>query len=95
MGLGFSFISGVFVPQEYLGASVLRIASFTPTYWYIGAIQESSKLTTEAGYSSQKLIACFVIQICFAIAFVALSLLVSMQRRRRSIASDNFELQES
>lgn len=95
MGLGFSFISGVFVPQELLGTTVLRIASFTPTYWYVGAIGESARITSEAGYSSRKLIACFVIQLCFAIAFLALSLVVSMQRRRRTLASDNFALDET
>ena len=95
MGLGLSFISGVFVPQELLGATVLRIASFTPTYWYIGAIEESFRITSETGYAIGKLIACLAIQLCFALSFLALSLVVSMQRRRRTLASDNFELNEA
>ena len=33
--LAFSFLSGAFVPQFMLGKTVLTIASFTPTYWYI------------------------------------------------------------
>ncbi|QSX07619.1 ABC transporter permease [Alkalibacter rhizosphaerae] len=33
--LGSSFISGVFVPQELISESVLRIASFLPTYWFV------------------------------------------------------------
>lgn len=95
MGIGLSFISGVFVPQELLGATVLRIASFTPTYWYIGAIEESFRITSETGYAIGKLIACLAIQLCFALSFLALSLVVSMQRRRRTLASDNFELNEA
>lgn len=95
MGPGLSFISGVFVPQELLGATVLRIASFTPTYWYIGAIEESFRITSETGYAIGKLIACLAIQLCFALSFLALSLVVSMQRRRRTLASDNFELNEA
>ena len=35
LALGTCFISGVFVPQDMLGPTVLTIASFTPTYWYI------------------------------------------------------------
>ncbi len=35
VSLGSAFISGVFVPQEFLGQSVLRIARFTPVYWYV------------------------------------------------------------
>lgn len=33
--LGSSFISGVFVPAEILPDIVTKIASFTPTYWYM------------------------------------------------------------
>ncbi len=33
--LAFSFLSGAFVPQFMLGKTVLTIASFTPSYWYI------------------------------------------------------------
>ena len=37
LALGFSFISGVFVPQELLSDKAMAIASFTPTYWYVKA----------------------------------------------------------
>ncbi len=33
--LAFSFLGGAFVPQFLMGKTVLTIASFTPTYWYI------------------------------------------------------------
>lgn len=35
LSLGLSFLTGVFVPQEMLSASVLKIGSFTPTYWFV------------------------------------------------------------
>ncbi|MBE5906513.1 MAG: ABC transporter permease [Lachnospiraceae bacterium] len=35
VGLGFSFLGGVFVPIEYLGKTVLKIAHFLPSYWYV------------------------------------------------------------
>ncbi len=35
--LGTCFISGVFVPQALLGKGVLKLASFTPVYWYISS----------------------------------------------------------
>ncbi len=43
--IGPCFISGAFVPQELLGESVLRIASFTPTYWYVKANNQIAQLT--------------------------------------------------
>lgn len=33
--LGSAFVSGVFVPTEILPDIVIKIASFTPTYWYM------------------------------------------------------------
>lgn len=33
--MGLSFLCGIFVPQEQLGASVLSIAKYLPFYWYI------------------------------------------------------------
>lgn len=35
IALGTSFICGAFVPQQYLGAFVLSIAKFFPSYWFI------------------------------------------------------------
>lgn len=37
VSLGPSFISGVFVPQQFLGEGVLAIAKLTPTYYYVTA----------------------------------------------------------
>jgi len=35
--LGSCFISGVFVPQDLMSNTVLKIASFTPNYWFVKA----------------------------------------------------------
>lgn len=35
LALGMSFLSGIFVPLEYLGDGIIRLAHFLPTYWYI------------------------------------------------------------
>jgi ABC-2 type transport system permease protein len=35
ISLGLSFISGSFVPQKYLGSTVLGIAKIFPSYWFI------------------------------------------------------------
>ncbi len=45
IALGPSFISGVFVPQEFLGENVLAIAKVTPTYWYVTANNIISSLS--------------------------------------------------
>lgn len=35
IGLGLSFLGGIFVPLEYMSSSVLRFSKFLPTYWYV------------------------------------------------------------
>lgn len=35
LAIGSSFLSGAFVPQEYLGKTVLSISKFFPSYWFI------------------------------------------------------------
>ena len=35
LGLGMSFLCGIFVPQAFLGNTVLAIGRFLPAYWYV------------------------------------------------------------
>ncbi|MDD3269332.1 MAG: ABC transporter permease, partial [Syntrophomonadaceae bacterium] len=44
LSLGLCFISGVFVPQQLLGKTINLMASFTPTYWYVKAVNDIEKL---------------------------------------------------
>lgn len=44
VSLGSSFIGGVFVQQSLLGKNVLALGSFTPTYWYVKAVDAIVKL---------------------------------------------------
>ena len=48
LSIGLCFLGGVFVPYEFFGEAVLKVAKFVPTYWYavdnmsIGAMTEMS-----------------------------------------------------
>lgn len=46
VGLGFSFLGGVFVPLEYLGSGVLKISHFLPSYWYVKGCQFADTYTS-------------------------------------------------
>lgn len=35
IGLGLSFLGGIFVPLEFMSSSVLKFSKFLPTYWYV------------------------------------------------------------
>lgn len=79
--LGFCFISGVFVPQEYLGSFVLKVAGFTPTYWYVKANNEIAKLT-EFGFQNVKpILSDLLIIMGFGLAFFVTALVVVKKKR--------------
>ena len=84
ISLGSCFISGVFVPQEYLGDTVLSIAKFNPTYWYVKANDEIAVLVN---YNKENLMPIFIsmlIVLGFAIAIYALTLVIIKQKRLSS-----------
>jgi len=79
--LGPCFISGVFVPQELLGDTVLRIASFTPTYWFVKANAQITSLTNFDSASLSSIFSYMLIEFSFGIAFFILSLVVGKRKR--------------
>lgn len=83
LSLGMSFISGVFVPQELLGKSVLAIARFTPTYWYVRANNIISGLTDFSLENLLPVINSMLIQLGFAVAILSVALVVSKRKQLR------------
>jgi ABC-2 type transport system permease protein len=79
--LGPSFISGVFVPQELISQSVLRIASFTPSYWYVKANNEIAGLTSFGFEQLESVFSSILIQLGFAVAMFAVALVVAKRKR--------------
>lgn len=79
--MGPCFISGVFVPQAFIGADVLRIASFTPTYWYVRANARIAELTDFGLTNLRDVFICILIQVGFAAAFFAVALVLGKGRR--------------
>ncbi len=79
--LGPCFIGGVFIPQKYLNDTVLRIASFTPAYWYVTATNRISELTHVNISSLSSFLYCMLVELGFAAAFLALGLVIGKKRR--------------
>lgn len=79
--LGPCFISGIFVPQELLGSTVLKIASFTPTYWYAKANNMISNLTAFDLTHLKPVLSYMLIELGFAAAFLCVSLVLNKKRR--------------
>ncbi|MCF8020250.1 ABC transporter permease [Petrocella atlantisensis] len=81
IALGPSFISGVFVPQEFLGENVLKIASFTPTYWYVKANSTIANLNSFDLASLRETMGYTGVVLGFAIAFLSLALVVGKKKQ--------------
>ena len=81
VALGSSFISGVFVPQELLGSTVLRIASFTPSYWFVNANNIIAKTSNFNLKKMEPVFSSMLIQLGFTVAFLAVALVVGKKKR--------------
>lgn len=75
LGLGMSFLTGVFVPLEFLGDGIIKLAHFLPSYWYILGVRLIDQYV-----SSEELAPLWKyigIQLLFAAAIIAVGLAYS------------------
>ncbi len=81
LSLGMCFLSGVFVPQEFLGENVLYIAKFLPTYWYIKANKAVSDLSNFNFDNIGPIISYMLIELGFAAAIISITLVLSKRKQ--------------
>jgi ABC-2 type transport system permease protein len=81
VSLGTCFISGVFVPQAFLGKAVLRLASFTPTYWYVKSNNEIANIVNLKPEKMGSLFGNMLVMLGFAVAVLAITLVMIKQKR--------------
>lgn len=80
IGLGMSFLCGIFVPQWLLGDTVLAISRFLPAYWYIKTNNMVSGFSGEAmSYSNYWTY--IGIEALFFVAIFGIYLLASKQKK--------------
>ncbi|MBQ1339778.1 MAG: ABC transporter permease, partial [Ruminococcus sp.] len=77
VGLGMSFFCGIFVPQSVLSERVVSASRFLPAYWYIRA---NEMLCGKVTYDFGDVATCLLIEAGFAIAIIALTVLVRKVR---------------
>lgn len=82
IGLGMSFLCGVFVSQNLLSEGVLSVGRFLPAYWYVKAVNIAAGTCGEVFDIGQYFI-CVGIVLAFALALMALTLLASKNKSKR------------
>ncbi|WP_434309066.1 ABC transporter permease [Hominifimenecus sp. rT4P-3] len=80
LSLGLCFLGGVFVPLELFGEGMLKIARFTPTYWYTSAIKEICTVTDFTTARLEPIWQAMGIQFGFAAALFLVTLAVQKQK---------------
>ena len=73
LGLAFAFLGGIFVPTEMFGKSVLKVAQFIPTYWYVKA-NDAIQTITSLSNLPKDIYHGFGIQIAFIAAVMSMGL---------------------
>lgn len=81
LGLGMSFLCGIFVPQYLLSDTVLSISRFLPAYWYV-RINNMLRGTSGEAYSLQNYFVWIGIECLFGVVLFGIYLVGSKQRRR-------------
>ncbi len=84
LSLGLAFLSGMFVPQELLGASVLRVASFTPSYWFVKANNMIENISTVNWNTFSGIAGAMLIQLGFAAAILSITLVITKRKRQQA-----------
>lgn len=80
IGLGSSFLGGIFVPLEFLSKKLQSVAHFVPAYWYTKAnevIFSTDQMTSEQLHT---ILQSFGIQLVFAAAILILGLVITKKK---------------
>ncbi|MBR3645955.1 MAG: ABC transporter permease [Lachnospiraceae bacterium] len=83
IGLGMSFLCGIFVPQSYLGSKVLSFSRFLPAYWYVKCNDMLAGFSSDT-MSDNTFFTCIGIQLIFCLLFIVLFVAFSQNRRKAS-----------
>lgn len=81
ISLGMSFLCGVFVPQNLLGNSAANLGKLLPAFWYVKATNIIGEKEGEV-FSSGSFFNCLAVQLAFAAAIFAVSLVIAKNKRQ-------------
>ncbi len=84
ISLSFAFISGIFVPQQYLGDAVLKVACFTPSYWYVKANDTLVYINDIHSAELPKVFGYMGIQLVFGAAILSVALVIGKRKRQQA-----------
>lgn len=77
------FLGGVFVPQEFFGAGVRKVAKFVPTYWYVANNDAIGSMTKTTAAFAKNILIQSGVMVGYAVVIFAVTLVVISAKRKR------------
>jgi ABC-2 type transport system permease protein len=81
LSLGLSFLGGAFVPQALLSDQLKTFGTFNPIFWYVKVNDTIGNLTTITQSTLAPILHGILVQLAFAVAFMAIALVIIKQKR--------------
>ncbi len=82
LSLGLAFLGGSFVPQALLSEQLKTIGIFNPIFWYVKVNDTIGNLAVNTQATLEPIIYGILVQLAFAFAFIAISLVIIKQKRQ-------------
>lgn len=83
-GLTLCFLGGVFVPQEFFGEGVAKVAKFLPTYWYVRNNEEIGQMTQVTARFTKEILTQAGVIFVYALVVFAVTLVIISAKRKRT-----------
>lgn len=83
VSLALCFLGGIFVPQEFFGEGVLRVAKFFPTYWYVKTNAAISSMVSMNHALQKEIMGQVLLVVVYAVAIFAVTTVVISAKRKR------------
>ncbi|WP_167956925.1 ABC transporter permease [Anaerosporobacter faecicola] len=83
LSLGLAFLSGAFVPQYLLPENVMKVARFTPNYWFVCVNDRIAEITTFTQENTGEIFGYMGIELIFAVALFCIAVVISKKRNQR------------
>lgn len=78
------FLGGIFVPREFFGGGIGKIAKLVPTYWYVVNNEEIGQMTQATSSFVKNMLIQSGIVAAYAVVFFAVTLVIISARRKRT-----------
>lgn len=80
--LGFAFVTGIFVPQEFLNANLLRITRIIPSYWYVRNNRLIASMTLWNLQTAKQLMMNYGVIVLMGLIFIVIAFFISRWKRQ-------------